>query len=1074
MFRIEVQGLSGEIKELGKLKNQLTSLAADKKKLNAEYKYGIKTQAQYEKGLGKITIKTNAVRKSAQHLEKSINAQSIATKGAAGSMTRLGYDLGQLKTRYRNLSQAERDNMAVGGKMLTQIRAKDAQIKKLDATLGNHQRNVGNYSSATAGLKTQMLGVMGAITGVVMAGRGLINFMKDSVAKATEQERAERKVEAVLRSTGYAAGMTGQRLKDMASELQKVSTVGDEEILNKVTAQLLTFTNITSESFARTQRVVMDLSSVLDGDLKQASIMLGKALNDPITGLSSLREVGIAFTDEQITLVKELVNSNQLLEAQSLILSELERQYGGTSSALAEGSGVLKQWTNAWGDFKEYLGQTVLPTLTKVAKAATDGLIMLTGDRLEKLKTRLAFYESEEGAKYRESYKELIRDLQNEIFLLETRRKITEAELLLEKTKKSIKEGTYKVPGTGGVDKQYEARKKLGLLTTAELMADEIKAIKKTNEYALLSEEDKQKKISQIREKHQKKGSDKAQKEYENTLKIRTKAIIDNEKYIQRLRAQFLDLEIAAMSAGIEKKRAVEDNRWSDSKEKLQSETDAKIKAIDKEIQAILDKKKKATPKDLEQVDELLNQRQELHNSYNQVMTQGEEAHQAKLLEIIQKSSKKDLVEYAKTLDQKTTLYRQVQDRINAINEEGEDKITQTHNEGIRKVEAEYNVKKTALEMFYQHKGTLTVGEEKKMALEEKQLAIEVATKKYQLLQTEIEARRELGTLTEQQYQEEMRNLAELYFQIRLMQEEMTGGAEEEGDGNVTSWMVKMFELKEGEAQAILSQVEQLLNSVVDMYMQSQQQRIQNELKAERSKLNKQQKNELKQLEYRRKKGLITEEQYKAEKERIEEKYNRKRIEAEKKAFEQNKKLQKTMIWINAALAVIKSIAEYGFIIGGIMGALILITAGLQVANIDKQKYPEYAKGGRVRGRSHAQGGETFAVGGDLVELEGGEGVVNKRSMASNDILNVMGTPSQIASSINAYRGWGVPFSSGGYVPVSTPTRGVSAFVTNPANENLLAEKIGEVINDKKVFVVESDITEAQDDAKQITIESEW
>jgi len=219
---------------------------------------------------------------------------------------------------------------------------------------------------------------------------------------------------------------------------------------------------------------------------------------------------------------------------------------------------------------------------------------------------------------------------------------------------------------------------------------------------------------------------------------------------------------------------------------------------------------------------------------------------------------------------------------------------------------------------------------------------------------------------------------------------------------------------------------------------------------------------------------MITEDQYKAEKEKLDEKYNQKRIAAERKAFEQNKKLQKTMIWINAALAVIKSIAEYGFIIGGIMGALILITAGIQASNVDKQQYPEMGMGGLVKGRSHAQGGEVFATRDDRVELEGGEGVINKRSMASNDIMNMIGTPRQIASGINAYRGWGVPFAVGGYVPASTPTRGMSAFVTNANSEDYLAEKIGKVISDKKVYVVESDITDAQKNAQKIAIEREW
>jgi len=42
----------------------------------------------------------------------------------------------------------------------------------------------------------------------------------------------------------------------------------------------------------------------------------------------------------------------------------------------------------------------------------------------------------------------------------------------------------------------------------------------------------------------------------------------------------------------------------------------------------------------------------------------------------------------------------------------------------------------------------------------------------------------------------------------------------------------------------------------------------------------------------------------------------------------------------------------------------------------------QFADGGLVYGNSHAQGGERFAVGGRVAELEGGEAVINKRSTA--------------------------------------------------------------------------------------------
>ena len=183
-----------------------------------------------------------------------------------------------------------------------------------------------------------------------------------SVAAADTQAKAEAKVQQAIKSTSMAAGLSFEQLKTYASELQNETLFGDEEILNNATAQLLTFTNIAGENFKRTQAVALDLSTVLDGDLKSASIQLGKALNDPVKNLSALSRSGIQFSEEQREVINTLAKTNRLAEAQWVILDELERQYGGQAKAAAEvGTGALKQLQNSWGDFMEQIGAAMMP-----------------------------------------------------------------------------------------------------------------------------------------------------------------------------------------------------------------------------------------------------------------------------------------------------------------------------------------------------------------------------------------------------------------------------------------------------------------------------------------------------------------------------------------------------------------------------------------------------------------------------------------------------------------------------------------------------------------------------------------
>ena len=105
----------------------------------------------------------------------------------------------------------------------------------------------------------------------------------------------------------------------------------------------------------------------------------------------------------------------------------------------------------------------------------------------------------------------------------------------------------------------------------------------------------------------------------------------------------------------------------------------------------------------------------------------------------------------------------------------------------------------------------------------------------------------------------------------------------------------------------------------------------------------------------------------------------------------------------------------------------------------------KFANGGMVHGRSHAQGGEKFAVGGRVVELEGGEAVINKRSTAM--------FRSQLSAMNSA--GGGVKFADGGLL--NMPSFSQQQF--NALGQNQMMGAMG---GQSKVVVVEADITNSQ------------
>ena len=193
-----------------------------------------------------------------------------------------------------------------------------------------------------------------------------------SLHLADVQAKAEAKVQQALKTTNQAVGLNFKQLTDYASQLQGKTIFGDEKILNDSTARLLSFTNITGENFKRTQALALDLATVLEMDLGSASMQLGKALSDPATKLSSLARAGIVFSEEQTKVIKKMAETGEIAKAQSMILDELEKKFGGQAAEAAKvGLGPIQQLKNAWGDFLEQIGAAIMPFAVKVAGALT-------------------------------------------------------------------------------------------------------------------------------------------------------------------------------------------------------------------------------------------------------------------------------------------------------------------------------------------------------------------------------------------------------------------------------------------------------------------------------------------------------------------------------------------------------------------------------------------------------------------------------------------------------------------------------------------------------------------------------
>lgn len=234
---------------------------------------------------------------------------------------------------------------------------------------GEIKQGFGSAIQTLTGFNVASLSVAGAIGGLA-AG------IKYAVEQAAEAQRIFAITEAVVKSTGGAAGLTADEIANMAGRLSELNAV-DDEVIQSAQNVLLTFKKIKGEAFEEASQAAIDLSVVMGGDLRSSMMMIGKALEDPIRGITALRRAGVSFTADQQKLIKELVETGRQAEAMNIILTEVNTQVGGAGAAAAETyTGKMNALKIAADNTAQAFGERLLPALIIVADNMGDWLTL--------------------------------------------------------------------------------------------------------------------------------------------------------------------------------------------------------------------------------------------------------------------------------------------------------------------------------------------------------------------------------------------------------------------------------------------------------------------------------------------------------------------------------------------------------------------------------------------------------------------------------------------------------------------------------------------------------------------------
>lgn len=211
----------------------------------------------------------------------------------------------------------------------------------------------------------------GAFAGFTV-GAAIHKFVEESsIAQASIAQ-----LNAVLKSTGGAAGLTLPQLVKLSKEFQR-TTVFSDEAVQSAEAILLQFNRLSGPEFERALSAITDISSRLGKDLQTAALQVAKALGGTTKGVESLRKVGVSFTKDQLALIKSMNDANDSVGIQRLVLKQIETAYKGAAQALRGTlGGAISGFKNQFNDLFE-LDNNQTAGLVRIINSVADNLELI-------------------------------------------------------------------------------------------------------------------------------------------------------------------------------------------------------------------------------------------------------------------------------------------------------------------------------------------------------------------------------------------------------------------------------------------------------------------------------------------------------------------------------------------------------------------------------------------------------------------------------------------------------------------------------------------------------------------------
>lgn len=287
--------------------------------LTAAYEKLVRSQSELGRNL--------AIVNEATRQQNVVNAQNARQNlAASGSLDDLRARLAATTKAWDAMSAAERNNSAVGGQALNNIKSLQAQVRDLEQQTGRFQRNVGNYPQALGGFLSAA-GIPGASSlssiassGLLLGGAAAVGAIGKEVFDVTlkldnfnTSLRAVSKTEAeyainqqFLKETTEKFGLSlldiGAEFKNFYASATQAGLSADQA--RKIFSQVSEVSSVLKLSTSDTNSVLLAFSQIL-GKGKVAAQELRQQLGERIPGAAELMAKALGVSNAELNKLLE-------------------------------------------------------------------------------------------------------------------------------------------------------------------------------------------------------------------------------------------------------------------------------------------------------------------------------------------------------------------------------------------------------------------------------------------------------------------------------------------------------------------------------------------------------------------------------------------------------------------------------------------------------------------------------------------------------------------------------------------------------------------------------------------------